>query len=132
MMKKRTARKVIVAITLSLLFGFAPVTRLPAQEASNKLNKQVQLHTDAVELVEVTPSAAQCGKQKGTSIRLRVNSESSVDVRLYIHVGYKRWINRDFASQKRGDEITDFICIEKANYEVFARSAGSSQDWPQP
>jgi hypothetical protein len=94
--------------------------------------KRVKIAGSAVELIELRPSAPECGKQKGETVRLRVTSETQVEVRLYIQTGYKRWMDKDFSNQKRGDEITSYRCDQKPNYKIFSRAVGSSEAWPKP
>jgi hypothetical protein len=85
-----------------------------------------------VELIEVIPTAPKCGKQKGETIRLRVTSEIPIDVRMYMQVGYHQWINKDLASQKKGDEIESFRCDQKPDYKIYSHAAGSTDAWPKP
>ena len=55
--------------------------------AQEKGGAQVQLLSKAVELVELKPSAEQCtGSKGGTTVRLKVTSETPVDVGLYFRV----------------------------------------------
>lgn len=56
-------------------------------------------------------------KTKGQIVRLKVTSENSIDVRLYVQTGYKQWLPKDFTNQKLGDEITDYRCDQKPNYK---------------
>jgi hypothetical protein len=44
-----------------------------------------------VELIEVALTAPKCGKQKGETIRLRLTSETPIDVRMYMQVGYHQY-----------------------------------------
>ena len=92
----------------------------------------MKILASGVELVELTPSAQKCGNQKGETIRLRVTSENPVDVRLYVHTGWKQWLPKDFQNQKRGDDITDYRCGPPRDYKVYAHAAGSSEPWPKP
>jgi len=39
------------------------------------------------ELIAVAPTISECAKQKGEIIRLRVTSETAIDVRLYTQTG---------------------------------------------
>jgi hypothetical protein len=103
-----------------------------AQKSPASENKQVKILSNGLELIEVAPTAPQCGKQKGQTIRLKVTSEAPVDVRLYVHTGYKQWLPKDFVNQKQGDEITDYRCNQKPDYEVYAHAIGSSEAWPKP
>ena len=132
-MKAYKALTLICAMVMVCLFGITPNRQSTFAQATTKAgNNQVRLLTNSVEVVEVIPSAEKCATQKGTSVRLRVTSETPVDVRLYVQVGYKKWLNRDFTNQKRGDEITDYMCDRKPNYKVYAHAAGSSEEWPKP
>lgn len=100
--------------------------------AADDPSKRVKIVGNGVELIELTPTAEKCGKQKGETIRLRVTSESPIDVRMYLQVGYHQWINKDFAGQKKGDEISNFRCDSKPDYKIFSHAAGSNEAWPKP
>ena len=52
--------------------------------AADDASKRVKIISGGVELIEVTPTAPKCGKQKGETIRLRVTSETAIDVRIYV------------------------------------------------
>ena len=132
-MRERTGLAVTSAVVIVCLLGITSKRQnTVAQGTARSDNKQVQILGQGVELIEMTPTAEKCGKQKGTTTRLRVTSETPVDVRLYVQVGYKRWLNKDFANQKRGDEITDYMCDRKPTSKVYARAAGTSEEWPKP
>jgi hypothetical protein len=103
-----------------------------AQEENASDSKRVKIVSSGVELIEITPSAPKCGKQKGETIRLKVTSETSIDVRLCIQTGYKQWLPKDFPNQKIGDGITDYRCGPPTNYKVYAHAVGSSEVWPKP
>ena len=95
-------------------------------------SKRVKIVGGGVELVEITPLAPQCGKQKGETIHLKVTSETAIDVRLYIQTGSREWINKDFTNQKKGDEISNVRCNQKPNYKIYSHAAGSTDAWPKP
>jgi hypothetical protein len=96
-------------------------------------SKRVKIVGGGVELVEISPTAPKCSpKQKGETIRLKVISETSIDVRLYIQTGYHQWNSQDFANQKKGDEISTFRCNQKPNYKIYSHAAGSTDAWPKP
>ena len=103
-------------------------------DTTSKKSNNVKLYTNAVEVVDVQPTAEKCPKSKGTTIRLRVISESPMDIKLYSAGTFgKNWIDKDFANQKKGDDITDYMCgNSNAAYKVYARVAGSSEAWPRP
>lgn len=128
-MTKETPLIVVMSLALYLAGMLLVAQNTRAQGGDNKL---VKLMTGGVELLEVTPSADKCPKQKGQTIKLRVTSDSPVDVRLYVQTGYKKWLTRDFTNQKQGDEITDFMCVPKTNYKVYTRAAGTGGEWPKP
>lgn len=121
----------VAAVGLLLILSAVGIdTR--ATGASDDASKRVKIVGGGVELIEITPTAEKCGKQKGETIRLRITSDSPVDVRLYIQIGYKQWASKDFSSQKRGDEITSYRCDQKPNYKIYSHAAGSSEVWPKP
>jgi hypothetical protein len=97
-------------------------------EKSKSGNDQVKLYSDAVEVVELSDKAEKCSSSGGaTFLRLRVKSESPVDVRLHSSTRKGGWAFSDFLNKKSGDEITSFECFPKAHYKVQARPAGSSK-----
>ena len=123
----------LVAIGLIGLSNTSPMlVTVLAQETTARDSKQVKVLATGVELVEITPSAPKCNKQGGQTIRLKVTSEKPVEGRLYVHTGWKQWLPKDFANQKRGDEITNYRCGNPTDYKVYARAAGSSEAWPKP
>src|SRR6266851_4052746 len=128
---RRTNRLVRLCLMLTGLIWMSnssssTVTRF-AQPKEASENKQVKILANGVELVELTSSAPKCGNQKGETIRLKVTNENPVDVRLYVHTGWKQWLPKDFPNQKRGDEITDYRCGPRTDYKVYAHAPGSSE-----
>lgn len=90
----------------------------------------MKLYSNAVEVVEVSDKAEKCPLSGGaTSVRLRVKSESPVDVRLHYTTRKGGWASSDYLSKKIGDEITAYECFPKARYKVQTRPAGSDK-WP--
>jgi predicted ATP-grasp superfamily ATP-dependent carboligase len=100
--------------------------------AANDQSNKVKIVSAGVELVGISPSAEQCASKKGQTVRLKIVSQSSVDVRLYIKTGYKQWVPKDFPNQQSGSEIVDYRCEQKPDYKVYAHAAGSSDAWPKP
>lgn len=99
-------------------------------EKSKVGNDQVKLYSDAVEVVEVSDKVEKCSSSGGaTFLRLRVKSESPVDVRLHSSTRKGGWAFSDFLNKKSGDEITSAECFPKAHYKVQTRPAGSNK-WP--
>lgn len=130
-MRLRRANTLVAGVGLLLILSpIAVNTRalVPADDAS----KRVKIIGSGVELIELAPTAPKCGKQKGETIRLRVTSENPIDVRIYLQTGYRQWINKDFANQKKGDEITDYRCDQKPDYKIYSHAAGSTDPWPKP
>ena len=130
-MSLRRANALVASV--GLLFVLSPfIVNTRAVLAANDASKRVKIIGGGVELIEVTPTAPSCGKQKGETIRLRVTSESPIDVRMYMQVSYHQWINKDFANQKKGDEISSFRCDQKPDYKIYSHAAGSTEAWPKP
>lgn len=102
-----------------------------AQDNSGKKNKQVKLLTNAVEPIDVSHTAEECPEQKGTTVRVRVVSNSPVDIRRYANRG-NNWMSQDFTNQKQGDEISTYFCADKATFKFLSRPAGSSEAFPKP
>ena len=118
-----------IAVALLSIASFS----LAATSAADDPAKRVKIVGNGVEFVGVGPTDAKCGKQQqGETIRLRVTSESPIDVRMYMKVVGGRWINNDFANQKKGDEITSFRCDTKPDYKLYSHAAGSTEAWPKP
>lgn len=116
----------------ALLILIAKVVSSAAAGAADDPSKRVKIVGGGVELVEITPSAPKCGKQKGEAIRLKVTSETPIDVRLYTQTGWRQWISADLPNQKRGAEISSFRCNEKPNYKIYSHAPGSTEAWPKP
>jgi hypothetical protein len=119
-------------IVISAFCIVAAVCFVTAQ-ADDKIGKgsnQVKLNTKAVELVDVLPSADGCPNKQGTTVKLRVISDTPVDLRRYAYSN-RAWIPRDFAGKKKGDEITDYMCTAGATFRVYSRPAGSAEAWPK-
>ena len=135
-MKTTFARRLCLGLvaTLICVAGINALTsNTLAQKTPTNENKQVKILSPGVELIELIPSAPKCpSKQKGETVRLKVTSESPIDVRLYVQTGHNQWLDKNFANQKRGDEITDYRCDPKPNFKVYAHTAGSNEAWPKP
>jgi hypothetical protein len=128
-------RKQLLCVAAVLSMAVLTIFRGAASaDSTGKKSNNVKLYTNAVEVVDVQPTAEKCAKSKGTTIRLRVTSESPVDIKLYSPGSFgKNWIDKDFPNQKKGDEITDFMCgNSNAAYKVYTRAAGSSDAWSRP
>lgn len=121
-----------VAVVLSMAVLIVLSGTASADDTGKKSN--VKLYTNAVEVVDVQPTAEKCANSKGTTIRLRVTSETPVDVKLWSPgASGKNWIDKDFANRKKGDVITDYMCnSSNALYKVYAHAAGGSEAWPRP
>jgi len=101
--------------------------------AQEKGNGQVKLLSKGVEIVELKPSAEQCISSKGgTTVRLKVISETPVDVGLYYKTLQKKWSLKVFADKKTGEEVTHFTCFTNAPFKVYSRASGSGEAWPKP
>jgi hypothetical protein len=128
--------KITLAMAAMFLLCALPVisenAAASAQEGGKKVGERVWLFTTGIELVGITPTAEHCGAQPGETIKFKVTSATPIDVRLYVQVGYKQWLNKDFGNQKAGDEISDYSCNRKPNYKVYARAIGATGDWPKP
>jgi hypothetical protein len=125
----RAIRAALLGATLCLSgFSFAAQNE-PAKKGSD----QIKVLSKGVEVVEVKPTADKCPKPNdATSLRLKVTSETPVDVLAYVQWNFKKWVAREFKNQKLGDEISDYYCRSKVNYKVYTRPAGSSEAWPKP
>ena len=127
----KSIRLVGLAIAVALL-SIASFN-LAATSAADDPAKRVKIIGNGVEFVGVGPADAKCGKQQqGETIRLRVTSESSIDVRMYMKIAGGHWINKDFANQKKSDEISSYRCDTKPDYKIYSHAAGSTEAWPNP
>lgn len=130
-MRIPTAKTLVTGIGLLLILSpvvASPISLIKADDAS----KRVKIVGGGLELTNLTPTAAQCGKQNGETLLLKVLSETPIDVRIYVQTGYRQWINKDFINQKKGDEITYYRCNQKPNYKIYSHAVGSTDPWPQP
>jgi len=125
------AKRWLLLIAFACVMAVLSPLAASAQDGTGKASNQIKLLPNTVEVVGVTTGAEKCAKQKGTTVRLRVTSETPVDVRRYASMG-KQWVSADFQSQKKGDEITDFFCTTQAEFKFYSRPAGSSTAWPKP
>lgn len=114
----------LVAVCLNADFSFAQ----KGSEKSKSSNDQVKLYSNAVEVVEVKPEGEKCGKD-ATTLRLRVTSDSPVDVRVYFQKAKGGWASSDYTNKKKGDEIVSTECRSNAKYKVQTRPAGTNK-WP--
>ena len=126
-MKKYQWLFLLVAVCFIGLFSLSD----KAQNNSDKSDKQVKISTNALELIEVTHSASECGKQKSTVVRLRVVSDSPVDVRAFVPLA-RVMTTRTFLNQKQGDEISAYVCNGESTFKFVSRPAGSSDEFPKP
>lgn len=85
------------------------VVNTRAEVAADDPSKRVKIVGGAIELVEVTPTAPKSGKQKGKTMRLRVTSETPIDVNVYIQVGYHQGINKDFGIRRMATRTKAFV-----------------------
>lgn len=123
----KTYRLLLLFILTACLAVF---TAINAQDNSDK-NKQVKVLPKTLEIIEVSQTAEQCPNKKGTTVRLRVISESPIDVVRYANLG-SLWSPAEFMNQKKGDEITTFMCSSVAKFKFYSRAAGSSEKFPKP
>jgi hypothetical protein len=103
------------------------------QAGERKVNRNVEIHSDQVELVDVQPGAERCPDQKkATTIRLKVKSEKAVDIKIFCHISGSTWVGKDFLNKRRGDEISTYLCDSHPKVKVYSHEAGSSETWPKP
>jgi hypothetical protein len=127
-------RHSIPALALTVLFLMALIPAASASfaqkgnEKSKGGNNQVKLYSNAVEIVDVKPEGEKCGKE-ATTLRLRVVSESPVDVRVHFRTRRGGWAFSDYLNKKKGEEMVSIECQTNAKYKVQARPVGSSK-WP--
>lgn len=122
-------RLFFLLVIVFCLMGFSSIS-IKAQNNSDK-NKQVKLLPNTLEIIEVTKTADKCPDQKGITVRLRVISESPVDIRRWANLG-NNWLPADFLNQKKGNEISTYMCNPVANFKFYSRAAGSSDKFPKP
>lgn len=127
-MHKQTSNPAIAIVAILLCSLVVVSSETKAFEGLGK----VTIVSQGIELIEVTPTAEKCTNKKGQTVRLRVTSESPVDVRLYAKITGGVWFPKDFLNHKKGDEILDYRCDGNRSYKVYARAAGSPDAWPKP
>lgn len=114
----------LAAFSVMSIVGFANVE-------SREDTKHIKLLTKAVEIVSATTGTDKCKDKKGITLKLKVTSESPVDVLRYVKIK-DTWAPTVFPNQKKGDEISDYACREDAPFQFFSRPAGSSENFPKP
>ncbi len=120
-------------LVIALLFVFSSLAVIAQDQGGKKQAVNVKVLSKGVEVVEVTPSAEKCPKPNdATTVRLKVTSETPVDVRLYVGMSFGKWLPKDFLNKGSGAEISDYRCAPKAQYRVYTRAAGSAGEWPKP
>ncbi|MFM9903510.1 MAG: hypothetical protein ACKVQJ_02935 [Pyrinomonadaceae bacterium] len=127
-MKKNQLFVKIIVISGLLALTFIVANGQPGKPAGDK---RVKIFTDALELVSVTASADQCKDSKGISVRLRVLSDSAVDIRRYLGIS-NTWQPKDWLNQTKGAEIVDYVCKSGPTFKFYSRPGGSSQKFPKP
>jgi hypothetical protein len=131
-MRLRQSADTFLVIVVALLVSVA-VTSLAFASTSDDPSKRVKIVGGGLEFVDVKPTTEKCGKQKdGEAIRLRVTSDSPIDVRMYMRIAGGGWVSQDFPNQKKGDEINSFRCDTKPNYKIYSHAEGSTDAWPKP
>jgi hypothetical protein len=132
-MKPITLNQKLALFTgLTMVVGLLAIDQMRALAQNASDTKRVKIVGSGVELLDITLSASNCPNQKGETIRLKVISDTAIDVRWYTQTGYKQWVNKDFLNQNHGDEITNYRCDQKRNYKIYSRAAGSAEAWPKP
>lgn len=99
-----------------------------AQDTSKKKNDQVKLESKQVELIEVSEAVKDCPNQKGTLLRIKVTSETAVDVRIHAQNLRTHWYANDFKGKTRNQEISIFTCLVNGKFKVQTRAA-SDKPW---
>ena len=127
-MRKQTSYRLIAIVLVSICSLIGASYNVKAVEDLGKIT----IVSQGVELIEVLPNAEKCTNQKGQTVRLKVTSETPVDVRLYAKVRRGEWFPKDFLNQKKGDEILDYRCDGNRDYKVYVHATGSSEAWPKP
>ena len=103
------------------------------QAKEKKVNGNVEIHSDQIELLDVQAGAERCPDQKkATTIRLKVKSEKALDVKIFAYISGTSWVGKDFMNKHQGDEISTYLCDPRAKFKVYAHEAGSNQPWPKP
>lgn len=130
-MKAHAPVAALILLSCALLFA-ATAADVSAQDSSQTGDKHVRIMTPGVEFVDYTTAAEQCKSKKGETIRVKVTSAESVDVRLYIAQPRGKWMPIDFPGQKQGDVVTHYQCDRTPVYKVYARAAGTTGEWAKP
>ena len=132
-MRGYTFPAALIAAICAVLLCLTVASRdTSAQESGSAGDKHVRIMTDAVEFVSYTKTAEKCKSGKGETIRLKVKSESPVDVRLYIAQPRGKWLIQDYPGQQQGQEVMSYQCDRTPQYRVYARAAGSAGEWAKP
>jgi hypothetical protein len=122
---------IFIAVLVVLCLGADPSFAQKDGEKPKSGSDKVKLETNQVEVVELSQTAEKCANQKGASLRLKVLSESPIDVRILYQNNRGRWNASNISGKKRGDEIAEFTCFQDSRFRVQARTA-SDKPWPNP
>lgn len=123
--------------TLILLFILVTfITFLPLRTEVLGVSKddeklQGENQTGCVEVLEAKKGSTSCSDAKGISMKLKVNCDKPVDVRL-CYKGKKSWVCNTYTNRKSGDEIPVSECNAKGSYVIYKRDAGSNVEFPNP
>lgn len=99
-----------------------------AQDANKKKNDQVKLESNQVELIEVSEAVKDCPNQKGTLLRLKVTSETAIDVRIHSQKLNGRWTVSVINGKTHGQEVSSSTCLVNGKFKVQTRAA-SDKPW---
>ena len=110
------------------VIGLAAALAGALSAQTSKPAGKVSLRTNEVSLVTIAEGAEKCPNNEGTTARLKVSGQNTIDVLVRYRVGLST-VNKPFLDQAPGSEISVYQCAPRAQFEVFSRPKGSTADW---
>ena len=132
-MKRHSLSLTLLSITAAILVISLPQTEVRGAENDGQLKGTNK--TGCVEVIEAKNGAPSCAAGDSISIRLKVNCDQAIDIRVYYKADYKGkkgWQAKTFLDKKQGDEITLSECGASGPYMIAKRKAGSEDPFATP
>ena len=121
----------LVLVLFVCFFGIT-ATKTEAQGDYKGSDVKGKNDTGCVEVVEAKAEGQSCATAKGLSLRLKVNCDKAVDVRISYKNKRDRWESVTYKNKSKGEEISFADCDGFAPYKIMKRDAGSTKDFPNP
>ena len=112
-------------------FGISSI-QTEAREDNQNNNVKGMNDTGCIAVVEAKAEGQSCATAKGLSLRLKVNCDKAVDVRISYKNKRDRWESVTYKNKSKGEEISFADCDGFAPYKIMKRDAGSTKEFPNP